>query len=270
MTWTDWHLDELHRPYLPMVPSAFQFPVRQPGNAPIERGDIIATARGLEIDVMFGPCALGPKESQLFMAILSCAVAEDPLSRVAIIVEPLTPEAPDTAYTRVMDYLLIQLHPEAGPSILKFDRDSGSFEIDFMRCMCHFTQLWPRQRILIYKFQFTTIVRSYRHAVFSLLPSDPAVVVANQRSGVYVIVPGIEKVKRDARQSKMVDDTVMRPLRYTQPSSGSRGEDFGDLRIHEVWYLGNGTSAFLVLWGISVPELGISVPHGNLIAWVET
>ncbi|KAH7254672.1 heterokaryon incompatibility protein-domain-containing protein [Fusarium solani] len=132
LTWIARSGERLHKPYLAKMPSEFQFAVRRPEKTAIERGDIIATPRGLEIDVLLGPCTIRNKQGSSFMlgreqlAVLSCVVAADPLPRVAIFVEPLTPGALDTAYTRVHNYLLIQLDPATEPVI--FERDEFGFE----------------------------------------------------------------------------------------------------------------------------------------------
>lgn len=145
LTWTASTSGGVNKPYLAELPSAFQFDVRRPEKTLLERGDIIATARGLEIDVLLGPCSIHDKKNKSpiserlqFMAILSCAVAPDPLPRVAIFVEPLTPGALNTAYSRVHTHLLILLHPSAEPLVLSTNFRDGVIKVKNTAGMWHF------------------------------------------------------------------------------------------------------------------------------------
>ncbi|KAJ4209552.1 hypothetical protein NW759_013408 [Fusarium solani] len=246
LTWTEHSGENFHKPYLAKMPSEFQFAVRRPEKTLIERGDIIATPRGLEIDVLLGPCTIRNKQGsgvtlgrEQFMAILSCAIAADPLPRVAIFVEPLNPEAPDTAYTRVHNYLLIELHPAVEPLILA--RHQLGFE-EFKDVTVDYD---PRKlspsRILL------AAIRPMRDRF-------------KQRPGVYIVAPGIEKVKINVIQWTPTDNAM---ISYQQPIS--RGGGVGHLSVGGAWYVGNGDSGFFVLWGVTVfPD------DRDFVTWAET
>ncbi|KAM0430007.1 hypothetical protein ACHAPT_006013 [Fusarium lateritium] len=247
LTWTDRPQGQLHRPYLPQTPSAFQLAVMRPGHTLVERGDIIATARGLEIDVMFGPCVIHDKNSQTlrpqqFMAILSCAIAQDPLPRIAIVVEPLAPGAPDTAYTRVRNDTLILLNPKVEPLVLKRNHQNEIREVTNIKVDYDPEQL-SLSRILL------AAMRPIRD-------------LSKQRPGVYIVTPGIEKVKMNVKQWTTADDAM---ILSAESSSSSRDKDAGTISIRGAWFLGNGNTGFFVIWGVPV-----SSSDQDFISWVET
>ncbi|KAI8654192.1 HET domain-containing protein [Fusarium sp. Ph1] len=261
LTWTDDSSNRLDKPYLPMMPSAFQFAVRRPEKTLIERGDIIATARGLEIDVLLGPCAIrdkkdpSPMEQKKFMAILSCAVAPDPLPRVAILVEPLTPGAPDTAYTRVHNLLLIQLYPAAEPSILAAVISTKTMEVqDPVRTVLRREIIEIQDAVVEYDPGKLSPSRILLAAI------RPARGHFKQRTGVYIVAPGIERVKINVRQWTPSGDAM---ISYERPSSW--GEGRSTLSIGGAWQLANDHFSFFVLWG--VPS---NSANGDFVTWTET
>ncbi|RSM12536.1 hypothetical protein CEP52_002360 [Fusarium oligoseptatum] len=244
LTWTEpigEDQDLFHKPYLPKGPSSFRFAVRRPVPNLLERGDIITTTRGLEIDVLLGPCAIRYKhtssptlDKEHFMAVLSCAVDRNPLPRVAILVEPFTPGDPDTAYTRVRNRLLIQLHPNGRPSIWA----TGVQGVEFKNAFLDYDprKLSPR-RILL------AAIRPMRYHL-------------KQRLIVSVVAPEISMAHAETKHWTPSHDTK---ILY----KARRG--VGTLSLGGASYVGNGHSGFFVLWG--VPE---NPDHGDFVSWLET
>ncbi|KAF4984817.1 hypothetical protein FDECE_17015 [Fusarium decemcellulare] len=105
--------------------------------ADVERGDIIATTRGLELDVIFGPCVFGSSTAwaplELFLAVLNCTIEPDNLSRVAIFVKALHPQSSTTAYGRACHDELVILRPDSSPSILSRSYTTDGREIFDLR-----------------------------------------------------------------------------------------------------------------------------------------
>ncbi|RSL40770.1 hypothetical protein CEP54_016025 [Fusarium duplospermum] len=249
LTWTDRSKGDTSRPYFTKTPASFLFRVSQSVNGMIERGGIIATSRGLEIDVMVGPCAFCRKKLQpailtekLFMAVLNCAVEKSPLTRVAIFVRPLTPGAPDTAYIRVYNDRLIQLQPGAPPLVLEGGLEETIRELNDMTVEYN-PQRLSQRRIL-------------------LAPVNAADHYIKTQPIVQLNAPGIEKVTGHSKHLQMRDEPM---IPYKRSSFGSGDKGFSTLNLSLAIYLGNGNSGFFVLYG--VPSLS---EDGDLMAWVET
>lgn len=127
--------------YLPEFPSAFQLDFFGGDESRLGRDDIVKTSRGLEIDVLLAPCEVTQHyhdreptkhKNNEWLAVLSCTIGADRLSRVAIFLKALHPESKTTGFIRVSNESVVILEPNKEPRVIGTSADPDVLQISGM------------------------------------------------------------------------------------------------------------------------------------------
>ncbi|KAF4455208.1 hypothetical protein FALBO_15674 [Fusarium albosuccineum] len=226
--------------------------------ADVERGDIMATNRGLELDVIFGPCVFGSSTAwaplELFLAVLNCTIEPDNLSRVAIFVKALHPQSSSTAYGRACHDELVILRSDSSPSILSRSYTTDGREIFDLRrknCVDYDINKFERRKILL------SGLASPWDKLGSNTQECPRLKLEIQDCGDWTSKVG----NRDLVENGMI---LMR-----QNLHQFKGRRIDGMLIYGVLLISNGSSSFFIILGL---ENYLSIPESNphYTCWVET
>ncbi|KAL6399495.1 hypothetical protein AUP68_18043 [Ilyonectria robusta] len=256
LTWTESFLRRGRQiSYLPEHPSSFQFELGKGTDGRFPRNDIITTPRGLEVDVMLGPCVVArfhdnqtEKQFNKWLAVLSCPVDVDHTSRVAILVAPIDNESPAAGYRREHKESLIALKAGERPRVLEnivpsfpsIRRQPGDMSVD-----CDFDEFTP-QRIYLPSLELS--LGSFE-----------------ERRQVKMTFHGYGNWHLEAQEPHFFKgEAILKPEFLV-------GESLIDnIRVAGVFFFANDETGFFVVWGVTGSdsyERGLSNAHQ--VCWIE-